>query len=907
MRLVIDMQGAQSASSRYRGIGRYTLALTQAMVRHRGEHEIILCLSGLFSDSIAAIRETFEQQLPPENIQVWQAPGPVNVRNQDNAERRRNAAIIRENFLASLKPDMVLVSSLFEGLDNDAVTSIGATAGNIPTASILYDLIPLVHRQRYLAEPITCAWYEERLVHLCRADLLLSISEASRRECLEHLNLSPDRVVNISTAADPHFRPVQISDQQQAELRERYQLLRPFALYTGSIVEYRKNIDGLIRAYARLPADMRKNHQLVIVCSLQGNIRAELEALGQAHALQPGELVLTGFVPEEDLLVLYNLCKVFVFPSWHEGFGLPALEAMSCGRAVIGANNSSVPEVVGRTDALFDPHDDAAIAAKLEQVLGDDAFRCALETYGLQQARCFSWDRTAKTALAAIEDWLSRQAAVAREDKFESVPAYTCADMDMARLEMPAQPDRGTKMSWIGQLPGRIMGLFDAGLTWRQRMRRIPVLGRVFAWCHAFLLMDITRRQAALGLDELRDRMQRMEQRLIRIEALRIEERLRLLDEINIAYRLNQLDQMNISQRLNQLDQMNIAHRLNSLDEMNIAGRLNGLDQMNIAQRLNHLEQMKTDVRLKQIEDINADQRLAALEELKALNLGHRMNSMEAMYIGYRLNRLDALDIANRLHVLDLTNIAHRLNRLESTLPQQNRENSGGDAHAAQTNLDGFYLDFENAFRGDYQDIQNRFAVYLPYLADVANNAEVPVVDLGCGRGEWLELLVKLGMTATGIDSNPAMVAACRQRGLAAECTGALGFLKNQQPGSLGAITGFHFIEHLPFQELIALCDAALAALRPGGLLIFETPNPENLAVGARSFYFDPTHNRPIIPKVAEFILRQRGFARTEILPLHPYPDDHQVNEDSEAARRLNQLFYSEQDYAVLAWKAHAD
>ncbi|MFA7281100.1 MAG: glycosyltransferase [Sterolibacterium sp.] len=906
MRLVIDMQGAQSASSRYRGIGRYTMALTQAMVRHRGEHEIILCLSGLFPDSIAVLREAFSKLLPPENIQVWQAPGPVNVRNPDNAERRRNAESIREIFLASLKPDMVLVSSLFEGLDNDAVTSIGRTAGNIPTASILYDLIPLVHRQRYLADPITCAWYEERLVHLCRADLLLSISEASRRECLEHLGLAPDRVVNISTAADPQFRPVQISEQQRTELCDRSQILRPFVLYTGSILEYRKNIDGLTRAYAKLPAGMRKDHQLVIVCSLQGNTRAELEALAQAHALQPGELVLTGFVPDEDLLALYNLCKVFVFPSWHEGFGLPALEAMACGRAVIGANNSSVPEVIGRTDALFDPHDDAAIAAKLEQVLGDDAFRRTLETHGLQQAKRFSWDRSAKAALAAVEDWLSRQAAVAREEKFDPVPAYTCADMDMARPEMPAQPDRGTKMSWIGQLPGRIMGLFDAGLTWRQRMRRIPVLGRVFAWCHALLLLDVTRQQAALGLDELRDRVWRMEQR---IEALRIEDRLQLLDEMNIAQRLNQFDQMNIAQRLNQLDQMNIAQRLNSLDEMNIADRLHGLEGMDIAPRLSHLEQMKIDVRLKQIEDINADQRLAALDELKALNLGHRMNSMEAMYVGYRLNRLDALDIANRLHVLDLTNIAHRLNCLESTPPQQNREGSGGDTEApvVQTNLDRFYLDFENAFRGDYQDIQSRFEVYLPYLADVTSSTEAPVVDLGCGRGEWLELLARQGMTATGIDSNPAMVATCRQRGLAVECTGALGFLKNQQPGSLGAITGFHFIEHLPFQEVIALCDAALAALRPGGLLVFETPNPENLSVGARSFFFDPTHNRPIIPKVAEFILRQRGFARTEILPLHPYPDDHQVNEDSAAARRINQLFYSEQDYAVLAWKAHAD
>ena len=113
--------------------------------------------------------------------------------------------------------------------------------------------------------------------------------------------------------------------------------------------------------------------------------------------------MLTGFVPEEDLLVLYNLCKAFVFPSWHEGFGLPALEAMSCGRAVIGANTSSVPEVIGRDDALFDPMSDSSIAAKLEEVLTNDAFRSELERHGLEQAKRFSWDASAQRAIAAFE------------------------------------------------------------------------------------------------------------------------------------------------------------------------------------------------------------------------------------------------------------------------------------------------------------------------------------------------------------------------------------------------------------------------------------------------------------------------------------------------------------------------
>ena len=173
-------------------------------------------------------------------------------------------------------------------------------------------------------------------------------------------------------------------------------------MYTGGI-DHRKNIEGLIRAYSLLPKPIRAGHQLAIVCSIQPPSRTALETLAKEKGLTANELVLTGFVPEEDLLTLYNLCKAFIFPSWHEGFGLPALEAMSCGRAVIGANTSSLPEVIGRDDALFDPMNDTAIAEKLAQVLTDDAFRSELEQHGLEQAKLFSWDASAQRAIAAFE------------------------------------------------------------------------------------------------------------------------------------------------------------------------------------------------------------------------------------------------------------------------------------------------------------------------------------------------------------------------------------------------------------------------------------------------------------------------------------------------------------------------
>lgn len=408
MRIVIDLQGAQSSGSRNRGIGRYTMSMAQAIVRNKGEHEVIIALNGLFLDTIEPIRAAFEGLLPQENISVWDTPGSICHLESSNNWRRETAELVREAFLASLQPDIVYVTSLFEGLSDDAVTSIGLLTQTIPTAVTLYDLIPLINRTPYLNNPVIESWYENKLDHLRRANLLLAISDSSRQEGIEYLGFPQDQVINVSTAADPQFQCIEISSATEQSVRERYGLSKSFVMYTGGI-DHRKNIEGLIRAFALLSQQLRKKHQLAIVCSVQPESRRQLEGLMKQQGLAEDEVILTGFVPEEDLIALYNLCRVFVFPSWHEGFGLPALEAMCCGRAVIGANTSSLPEVIGRDDALFNPHSDQSIAEKITQVLSNKGFRQQLEQHGLKQAKRFSWDASAKTAIAAFESWHENQ------------------------------------------------------------------------------------------------------------------------------------------------------------------------------------------------------------------------------------------------------------------------------------------------------------------------------------------------------------------------------------------------------------------------------------------------------------------------------------------------------------------
>jgi glycosyltransferase involved in cell wall biosynthesis len=452
MRIVIDLQGAQ-ASSRHRGIGRYSISLAKAIARCAPEHEIIVALNGSFEASIEPIRATFCGLLPQENIRVWHAPGPVAHNSAANSGRRHRAELLRESALASFEPSIVLMSNLFEGLGDDVVTSICRLSRGHPTAVLLYDLIPLIHRQTYLDGPIVEQWYESKLAYLRRADLLLAISASSRQEAIDHLGRSPDTIANISTAVDDHFRIEEVSAARRQRLLDRLGLKRPFAMYTGG-TDYRKNIEGLIRAFALLPEPLRRSHQLAIVCAIQAHDLIRLQTLARKHGLQRESVVFTGFVDDQDLVALYNLCKVFVFPSWHEGFGLPVLEAMACGRAVIASDTSSLPEVMGSDDALFDPHNDASIAARLRQALEDDAFRSMLEQRAPIQAARFSWDRTAMLALDAMTECVAKCARS---------PAITVPPSGKPRLAFvsPLPPERSGISDYSAELLPELARHYD--------------------------------------------------------------------------------------------------------------------------------------------------------------------------------------------------------------------------------------------------------------------------------------------------------------------------------------------------------------------------------------------------------------------------------------------------------------
>jgi len=277
---------------------------------------------------------------------------------------------------------------------------------------------------------------------------------------------------------------------------------------------------------------------------------------------------------------------------------------------------------------------------------------------------------------------------------------------------------------------------------------------------------------------------------------------------------------------------------------------------------------------------------------------------------GYR-SRIETLERTFAHARAELAGQSHRISVLLAEVRKRGSESL--DAQQVQNILgeeqhktDALYVGFEDCFRGTREDIKDRVRVYLPWLkqAGAGLNGR-PVLDVGCGRGEWLELLRDEGLEAKGLDVNRTMVAECRARGFDVAEDDVLRYLRTLPDASLGALTGFHIIEHLPLSNLIDLLDETVRVLKPGGLVVFETPNPANLLVGSYTFYFDPTHRNPLPSPTMAFLAEARGLCHIEILPLHPAAEDKHFEENgSEFVKRLNEYFWGPQDYGIIGRKA---
>jgi glycosyltransferase involved in cell wall biosynthesis len=266
------------------------------------------------------------------------------------------------------------------------------------TVVTVHDVIPLVMPE-YRERPQNRMYTDFVAFTVRRANAIITVSEYSKQDIVRMLKIPEERIHVIGNAVDASYRP--ITDTRLIDsVRDRYGIGPKYILYFGGF-DIRKNVQRVLRAYAALPESIQEEYQLVIA--------GRLHLLG--HPLYPDprpmvqelgldeRVVMTGQIREQDKAPLYSAASLYLFPSLYEGFGIPVLEAMACGAAVVTSDQTALPEVVGDAARLVDPNSVEAITAAMAELLEDDALRNSLRERALERARHFSWQRVAEQTL----------------------------------------------------------------------------------------------------------------------------------------------------------------------------------------------------------------------------------------------------------------------------------------------------------------------------------------------------------------------------------------------------------------------------------------------------------------------------------------------------------------------------
>lgn len=394
MRLWIDGQCFQTPS-RMRGIGRYVQEFTQAIARHQPDIELLISFNAGLGESAILARDMARDWIDYRNIHVWHGTPTEGEAESGHTMLRDVSETALVHHVNCLAPDVALSASPFEGLNDPAVPLLPSAFCTVPIASVFYDVIPLRFEKKYLDKPSMRAAYVRRLDRYKDFDLGLCISEFSQRELGE---VCPTlATTNISAGVSDRFLQ-EFARVEQSTFRKRH---GDYILYVGGL-DWRKNVETAIKAFRLLPAQLRETQKFLVAGDYPACNQEELVASWRQKGLHPTNLVCLNHVSESELVDLYIGARLLIQPSFMEGFGLTALEAMTCGTPVVAANTGALPEVVGSSDLLFDPHRPQDLARSIERQLTDPQFSKQAARDAKVKAASFSWQQSASIAADAL-------------------------------------------------------------------------------------------------------------------------------------------------------------------------------------------------------------------------------------------------------------------------------------------------------------------------------------------------------------------------------------------------------------------------------------------------------------------------------------------------------------------------
>ena len=377
-RIIVDLQVAQSPDSGHRGLGRYAVEMTRALVRAGAPIEAI------------AVNPVLPQRALPDDLI---ASGLVVANTAEHLDRARLG-------------DGPLAYHVMSPMEEPTMIEVAMprfTSRVDAQVMVAYDLIPFIFDDPYLRQVDRRESHVGRLRRVRTADLLLAISECTRRDFIERLGVDEERIVTVGTGVSDRFRPASPGSEPMNAVHSACpEITRPFVVCVPAF-EWRKNAETLIRAFARLPDDLRGAHQLVIACAAPPTGIRAWRQLAADVGLRNDELVITDFVSDDLLVSLYQATRLNVFPSRYEGFGLPVAEASRCGAPSLSSDRGSLPEVLDYPPSTFDPDDVDALADLMARALVDGPLRDGLLDAAARAATVHTWDRVAARTLDAYQ------------------------------------------------------------------------------------------------------------------------------------------------------------------------------------------------------------------------------------------------------------------------------------------------------------------------------------------------------------------------------------------------------------------------------------------------------------------------------------------------------------------------
>ena len=428
MKIIIDLQGCQFDGHRVRGIGRYSLSLIKKLIRISIKHEFILfansCLNNISSDFEEELLE-FKDRVSYVN---WYGPN-LNISEVSNSKVRFELAKkLRSYALSLINGDMLLLTSFFDGYNDQCVISLDYKFNLPPVACVIHDLIPLAHPKDYLDIDLDYKhFYLNMLKELSSIDCLLTNSEFTKNELKRLTSIDPQLVFNVSSGCN---KEVFNSNENQHDKLLIEKNLGPYILYCGA-ADDRKNLKRLIKSYSLLKDKLKIIYKIILVGEMEASA-GDIYYWRDQFEISPDQLILMGFVTDEELAALYRNCSLFIFPSIYEGFGLPILEAMSCGAPVIASNTTSIPEILGDSTFTFNPYSIDEITLLIENCLENPILLNNLNKNSRERSSFFSWDITANLVLDKLEQLdKSKKSNSIRFDDWNLISEYKISSYNL--------------------------------------------------------------------------------------------------------------------------------------------------------------------------------------------------------------------------------------------------------------------------------------------------------------------------------------------------------------------------------------------------------------------------------------------------------------------------------------------